>query len=312
MKKTMFLLCCSLVFASCSKERRSNKAGEKMQQFVQDISAYAKGIKSNFFIIPQNGSELAFNHLDPSEGRNEAYLSVIDGIGIEELFYDGNYSPDQEDLERLRTLVNSERILVSENITDAGNIPDAVTKNSAEGFLCFPRDASNYDYINIPSNPTNEHNGNVSSLSDAKNYLYLINSKNFPTKQSFLDALAATNYDILLIDLFYENESFTASEINQLKTKANGGTRLVIAYMNVGSAENYRYYWKDNWKKGRPNWLAKPYEGYADEIWVKFWKDEWRAIIFGNDNSYTKRIIDAGFDGAYLDNVEAYYFLYFE
>lgn len=283
-----------------------------MQQFVQDISSYAKGIKSNFLIIPQNGSELAFNNLDPSEGRNEAYLSAIDGLGIEELFYNGPYSPDQEDLERLRILNGSERILVAENISDGANIADAIQKNSAEGFLCFPRDAANYDYINIPANPTNENSDDVLSLQDAKNYLYLINSKNYPSKQSFLSALMATNYDILLIDLFYENDAFTAAEINQLKTKANGGKRLVIAYMNVGSAENYRYYWKEKWKKGRPNWLAKEYEGYADEIWVKFWKDEWREIIFGNDNSYTKRVIDAGFDGAYLDNVEAYYFLYFE
>jgi cysteinyl-tRNA synthetase len=45
---------------------------------------------------------------------------------------------------------------------------------------------------------------------------------------------------------------------------------------------------------------------------VKFWKDDWQEIIYGNEDSYIKKIIDAGFDGAYLDNVEAYYFLYFD
>ncbi|MBL0317621.1 MAG: hypothetical protein IPP69_18435 [Flavobacteriales bacterium] len=45
---------------------------------------------------------------------------------------------------------------------------------------------------------------------------------------------------------------------------------------------------------------------------MKFWNKEWQEIIYGNDASYTKKILDAGFDGAYLDNVEAFYFLYFK
>ncbi|MDX9931725.1 MAG: endo alpha-1,4 polygalactosaminidase, partial [Bacteroidales bacterium] len=93
---------------------------------------------------------------------------------------------------------------------------------------------------------------------------------------------------------------------------ANGAQRLVIAYMNIGSAENYRYYWQDDWKLHNPNWIKKKYEGYDDEFWVEFWNEDWQKIIFGNNDSYTKKIIDAGFDGAYLDNVEAYYFLYYK
>lgn len=32
----------------------------------------------------------------------------------------------------------------------------------------------------------------------------------------------------------------------------------------------------------------------------------WQAIIYGNDNSYLKKIIDAGFDGVYLDIIDAF------
>jgi len=60
-----------------------------------------------------------------------------------------------------------------------------------------------------------------------------------------------------------------------------------------------------------PLFIKRKYEGYDDEYWVRFWKPEWHKIIYGNDDSYIKKILDAGFDGAYLDNVEAYYFLYF-
>ncbi len=64
-------------------------------------------------------------------------------------------------------------------------------------------------------------------------------------------------------------------------------------------------------KLHRPNWLKKAYDGYEDEIWVEFWNEDWQNIIYGKNDSYTRKIIDARFDGVYLDNVEAYYFLYY-
>ena len=65
-----------------------------------------------------------------------------------------------------------------------------------------------------------------------KNFLYLINASNFPTKTSFINAVKATNYDLVIMDLFFnDGTTFTAAEINQMKTKAIGGKRLVISYM---------------------------------------------------------------------------------
>ena len=283
-----------------------------MQEFVINISNYARGFDSDFIVIPQNGAELAFNTLDLNEGINQAYFSAINGFGIEELFYNGSYSPDNERLTMLQELVGSKKILVSEYVSSDVDISDAIQKNLAEGFICFPRANTNYDYLQIPDSIINENSADIVSLQDAQNYLYLINSNNYSTKTEMINAIKAVNFDVILMDLFFEEVEFTAAEIQQLKTKPNGGKRLVICYMNIGSAENYRYYWKDEWKLHHPSWLKKPYEGYEDEIWVKFWKKDWQEIIYGNDNSYTKKIIDAGFDGVYLDNVEAYYFLYFD
>ena len=47
-----------------------------------------------------------------------------------------------------------------------------------------------------------------------------------------------------------------------------------------------------------------------NEFYIQFWHPEWQKIIYCNDQSYLKQIVDAGFDGVYLDNDEAYYFLY--
>lgn len=306
------LLSFGLIFLLSCKEKRSDKAAEKMQEFVQSISHYARKSDSDFIIIPQNGAELAFNYQDISDGINNAYLAAIDGFGIEELFYNGDLQPDEERLEMLRILKEYKPVLVSEYVKSEGSIQDAVDQNFNEGFLCFPRAAGNYDYVEIPESVPNENADDILKLADAQNYLYLISDENFETKDAYLQAIAETNFDLVIIDLFYQDDPFTDEEIVALKTKANGGKRLVIAYMSIGSAEKYRYYWKSNWGLHHPLWLKRKYDGYDDEFWVKFWKDDWKDIIYGNESSYTKKILNAGFDGAYLDNVEAFYFLYFK
>ena len=47
-----------------------------------------------------------------------------------------------------------------------------------------------------------------------------------------------------------------------------------------------------------PNW--------AGNFKVKYWNTEWQNIIYGNDNSYLKKILNAGFDGVYLDIIDAF------
>lgn len=296
----------------CSKEKRSDKAAEKMQEFVINISNYARGIDPNFIIIPQNGAELAFNNIEPSEGLNSIYLSAIDGIGMEALYYDGTLLPEDERVSMVKQIKVTKKVLVSEFITDNANVADAINKNKSEGFLCFPRVSNNYDYMYIPDSVIDENADNIVTLQDAKNYLYLINTDAYSSKQGMINAISATNFDVVLIDLDFNEQALTSSDIAQLKTKANGATRLVISYINVGAAENWRYYWKKKWNTIHPCWMKKKYEGYKDERWVKFWKKDWEEIIYGNDDSYMKKIINAGFDGAYLDNVEAFYFLYYK
>jgi cysteinyl-tRNA synthetase len=92
-----------------------------------------------------------------------------------------------------------------------------------------------------------------------------------------------------------------------MKHKADGGKRLVMCYLNIGAAENWRYYWKNDWKLGHPDFLRRPYQGYKDETWVAFWSPEWQQLLYKGKDSYLSRILEAGFDGTYLDNTEAYF-----
>ena len=133
-------------------------------------------------------------------------------------------------------------------------------------------------------------------------HLYLINPENFQTKHDFIEAVCATNYDLIIMDLFIECNEFSSDEIELLHQKANGGRRLVIAYMSIGEAEDYRYYWDKSWKRGNPSWLDKENPKWKGNYKVKYWNPEWQAIIF----DYLSRIINAGFDGAYLDIIDAF------
>lgn len=284
---------------------------EEMRTFVQDISTYAKNIKSNFLIVPQNGQEILTTDSEASGPLATNYINAIDAVGREDLFY--GYSGDDvatADADK-NFLINfcdiaknnGKVVLTTDYCSTHSKMDDSYLQNESKGYISFAADHRELDDVpNYPSTIHNENANDIAAIGQVKNFLYLINPSAFSTKQNFLDAIKATNYDLVLIDLYYNEIALTSNELTSLKTKANGGARLVICYMSIGEAENYRYYWnslnKDLIYKQNPDWPGN----YA----VKYWDPAWKSVIYGNDQSYTKKIIDAGFDGVYLDIIEAY------
>ncbi|MFN3640994.1 MAG: endo alpha-1,4 polygalactosaminidase [Flavobacterium sp.] len=292
------------------KDKKVIEAGKKMQDFVIAISEYSRKQNPNFIIIPQNGAELTFIDCNPSNELHQAYMNAIDGIGIEELFYNEVFKPDIYRLEMLRKIADTKKVMVSEFIHHDDDIEDAMEKNLSEGFVSFIRTKENYHYKSVPETVQNENDKDISKLADIENYLYLINNSEYNTKEEFIKSIENNNSDLIIMDLYYLSFPFNKEDIQRLKIKKNGGKRLVISYINVGAAENWRTYWQPEWKKGNPKWLKKNYKGYDNEIIVEFWHTAWQKIIFGNKDSYLQNIINVEFDGVYLDNVEAYYTLY--
>mgnify|MGYP001113154012 CR=1 FL=1 len=184
---------------------------------------------------------------------------------------------------------------------------DSYSKNFSHNFISFAAEHRELDNIpKYPEEPFNKNNENINSLEEAKNFLYLINPQNFTKKEDFLNLLKNTDYDILIIDLFFNEEILKPEEVNSLKIKKNGGKRLVISYISIGEAENYRYYWKEEWNENPPYWLLEENPDWEGNYTVKFWYYEWQSIIFGNNDSYIKKILDSNFDGAYLDKIDVY------
>ena len=104
--------------------------------------------------------------------------------------------------------------------------------------------------------------------------MYLIDSEKFATKKDFINAVSATNYDIVIMDLYHNGTIYSKQEIEQLKTKYNGGSRLVLCYMSIGEAENYRYYWQGSWNTTKPGWLDQENPDWPGNYKVRYWESE--------------------------------------
>jgi cysteinyl-tRNA synthetase len=292
---------------------------QRMRDFVQGISAYSKGIDANFIIIPQNGQELVTADGEGNGPPVTQYLAAIDGVGREDLFYgydnDDVATPGQETSYMIDFLDvaedNGVEVLVADYCWTHSKMNDSYTQNAAHGYISFAADHRELDNIpDYPTTPYGVNTDNISTLAEAKNFLYLIDPSGFPSRTNFLSAVRATNYDVILIDLFYDDTALNPLDVASLKTKQSGQSRLVIAYMSIGEAEDYRYYWQSEWETSPPSWLMEENPDWPGNYKVRYWDAEWQAIIFGNNGSYLKMIIDAGFDGVYLDLIDA--FEYFE
>ncbi len=120
-----------------------------------------------------------------------------------------------------------------------------------------------------------------------------------------VDKIARSKADLVVIDYSSDGSdtaAFTRSEVNAMKRKPDGSRRYVVAYMSVGEAEDYRFYWRDGWKNRKPDWLDRENPDWEGNYKVRYWDVRWRRIIF----SYLDKIVNAGFDGVYLDIIDAF------
>ena len=114
--------------------------------------------------------------------------------------------------------------------------------------------------------------------------------------------------DLLVIDYarWRPPGPLTRADVEGLKRKPDGGPRVVLAYLSIGEAEDYRYYWQQDWHSTPPPWLVGENCEWRGNYLVRFWDAGWMDIVLGGGRSYLARIQEAGFDGIYLDRIDAY------
>jgi cysteinyl-tRNA synthetase len=119
-----------------------------------------------------------------------------------------------------------------------------------------------------------------------------------------LEALGRSGFDLVIMDYSADGSpegEFTKEQIAGLKPDSSAG-RTVLAYLSIGEAEDYRFYWRGEFRPGNPEWLEGENPDWAGNYKVRFWHADWQAVVL----EYLDRILSAGFNGVYLDVVDAY------
>lgn len=149
----------------------------------------------------------------------------------------------------------------------------------------------------------------------ADDLLYVLQPESFTTQQ-----LTDAPFHWLVLEPTRDGQStgdFSSVEVEQIRTDG-ACTKKMLAYLSIGEAEIYREYWNDSWvnRRGRPipgvapAWLGPENPDWDGNYKVRYWDNAWQSLILGDDTDPDRtpldRIIDQGFDGVYLDIVDAF------
>ncbi len=370
----------------------------KMQALIMELTIKAKTRNPDFQVIPQDALEYAHIDGDTKNPYDWNLLNLLDGWGIEDfsattvtrlanLSKVGIKGTANTNGETVKVVVDNQKIAADNNILWHPRLSAQVYQSPGIGnpgyTPIYSPSSNSYNIIHdpIPAGVASTLNSNnVTSMSDAKNYLYMISFDKYvnwpdweanpgkrlnittnagylvpfpggrfqPTgpakvveqaiaehgkewdffwmakgytqnegRKAYIEELAASEWDVFYIDAHYTNDSaLTREEVETLKWKPQGGRRLVIAYLSIGTTELYRWYAdpvminpdpkyflhgavergtfipaRERFGNANiPNWMLwAAYSGqYADEATPIWWHPEWRDIIVRGGSPYKK------------------------
>ncbi|QQS88694.1 endo alpha-1,4 polygalactosaminidase [Fusobacterium canifelinum] len=304
MKKYILLLVFCISYFSFSATNYIYR--EKMRDFIEELRDNTDKEK---IIITQNGNELYFKN---GKIDNE-FFPITDGTTQESLYYGDVLKFNVSTSKGLKNELLELTVPIRKNGKPVFVINYGKGKKKRE-FL--RKEALKTKFVSelLPSFNANKlyetienyNNKDINSLNEVKNFLCLLNPEDFSNINEYYQTLKNTNYDLLLIEVSHNNIFFTKEQIEALKIKNNGAKRIVIAYLSIGEAEDYRFYWNKKWDKNKPDWIVEENDNWEGNYIVKYWTAEWKDII----KEYQKKLDEIGVDGYLLDTVDTY--LYFE
>lgn len=130
-----------------------------------------------------------------------------------------------------------------------------------------------------------------------------INTWGYQLQQVKESEISNSPFDLLVIDYSSDGSNESAWSGEELTTMKNTD-KILISYISIGEAEDYRYYWNSDWEINNPERLDEENANWEGNFKVKYWMESWQNIIL----SYLDIIITQGFDGIYLDIIDAYYY----
>ena len=117
-------------------------------------------------------------------------------------------------------------------------------------------------------------------------------------KNPNVQAIKSSPFDLIIMDTENRKGKISKAEVADLLT-----TKVVLAYLSIGEAENYRDYWKKEWNKKKPTWVGNENPLWKGNYAIKdISNTEWLNIV----KAELDKIIDAGYSGVLLNGIFTY------
>lgn len=151
---------------------------------------------------------------------------------------------------------------------------------TAEGFL---------PYFFTDDRDIYSNSGDVPAFSTDSRFVYVL-------QKVGIKQLLRADFDVAVVDP--DDSRLTSKNLVSLQ----GQGKKIIAYLSIGEAEDYRPYWKAGWCAGSPAFIDEENPDWDGNYKVKFWDRIWQDMIYNR----LDEIVKTGYDGVYLDVVDAY------
>jgi cysteinyl-tRNA synthetase len=134
-------------------------------------------------------------------------------------------------------------------------------------------------------------------------------------------AVSQASHDLMVIDFSRDGTNANAFTPTQVSNMANGagGEKVMVSYISIGEVSDFRDEWNEGWTTTgtatgnltaqAPDWLGPVNPDWPESRKVRYWDSEWQNLIFNDAKTgWLDKIVGNGFDAAYLDIVDAYYY----
>lgn len=140
------------------------QAAQRMVDFVVALTAHAREVNPQFFVIPQNGAFI-LDDLGADPGRRRAYLDAIGGIAVEDLYTRGSndennpFRPDRGQIATLQRdfLQNGKPVFVVEYLSDPKLIASFHQRALQDGFVPYAAPDRDLDRMAPPHDGTHTY-----------------------------------------------------------------------------------------------------------------------------------------------------------
>ncbi len=132
------------------------------------------------------------------------------------------------------------------------------------------------------------------AASDPKDYGVFIgvDTRDFSAKKKAKYIKAIGQYEEVVIDA----STWSKKDLKELR---NYKTKKIYSYIDIGSLENYRSYWKQF-----KDYKLEQYENWPDEWWMDVSYKKWQTYMV---DTYAVKLSKKGIDGFFVDNCDVYY-----